>query len=366
MNVAATVLLLRGMRGHGGFGGGEGSDYTQAQERYKIPEAYNAAYRIDGTSILTAYLDGRCKMTAFGASNAHNIFNDTLTERNLREQIPAYREYAQSQVNMITPPSFMEKVMLLRRTLKEQRAGRILNVSTLGLTALGTGMISLAARAYGRAKGHVLEKALGREKRQGFSERLADLKSRQDFKRDLKKLDKLAAVRAQAVENSSYAAQTYYAEGTSRHRVFTTSELLNAYLFGRRDIDEKGVSNVASDVYVRETSVSLQEVDRTLAKTAERIDMIEPPSRAEKILMRAEKWLEERRQYHSVDSSLTAAASALIGKMTQKYICRKEAENPDFKGKLSMYSRFSDIRLRGQYEQDAVKLKALRNKMATR
>ncbi len=364
MNVAAMTLLLDNRRGGLGLSSGEGwSEPEGFPERYDIPEARGGC-RIDGTSVLTAYLDGRCRITAFGTSSARNLFGENL--KTSMAGIPAYKAYAEQKVNMVTPPSFMEKMMLLRRTLKDKKAARVLSRTTLGATTLAAGMISLAARSYGRAKGYMLEKLTDREAPQTFTERLTELKSRADFKSDLKKLDRLEKLTTSIGEDQKLQAKTFYADGMTRHRHQTTSRLLISYLYGEREIDEKGVSNVRSNAQLRETVVSLKEVEQTLDKTTAQINMAAPPTRTEAFLMQAGKWLENRHRNSSVDSTLTQAAAAVIAKVTERYIRENEKKNPEFKGRLSMFSRFSDIRLRGQYEQDAVRLQALQQKMSGR
>lgn len=364
MNVAAMTLLLNNRRGGFGVSLGDGwGEPEQAPERYDIPEARGGS-RIDGTSVLTAYLDGRCTITAFGTSSAQNLFGEKL--KTSMKSVPAYKAYAEQKINMVTPPSFMEKMMLLRRTLKDKKAARMLSRTTLGATSLAAGMISLAARSYGRARGFVLEKLLDREMPQTFTERLIDLKSRAEFKSDVKKLGRLEKLNATIDENRNLQSKTSYMDGMTRHRNQTTSRLLIAYLYGDRDIDEKGVSNVRSNAQLRETVVSLKEVEQTLDKTTAQINMVDPPTRTESFLMKAGKWLENRQRYSSVDSTLTQASSAVIAKVTERYIRNNEQKNPEFKGRLSMFSRFSDIRLRRQYEQDAARLQTLQRKMTGR
>lgn len=374
INVAAMTLLLNNRHGGLGLGSrrsGGGRDNEDIEDRYGELEAARDGMRIDGTSVLTAYLDGRCKLTAFGEStDAKNLFGEYAWVRDVQKAVSQYKAEAEKRLNMITPPSFMEKVMVLRRSIGYTKAGQALNTSTLGLTAVAAGMVSLAARSYGRAKGFVLEKLGGKEKSKlSFSERLTQLKRRVDLKDDLKKLNKFEKSSAAVMADDNLRCKAGYHRYISK-KTLTDSRLLDEYL---RKSDE--FIQLQADGCLKRSSwfggthyekVPMKDVEQAMQKTQAGIEMIEPASGMEKILKAADSWVNDRNINKPVNSSLTQVLSAVVGKAVDGYIAAREKKDPSFKGRLSLYSRFAEINKRNELKKDAVKLRALHHKMTGR
>lgn len=365
VNVAAMALLLNNSRGGLGFGGGRDEDI---EDRYSELNAAKGGFRIDGTSVMTAYLDGRCKLTAYGtATDASNLFGEPAQLRNVEGAVAEYKAEAEKRLNMITPPSFLEKVMVLRRSLGYTKGGKALSTSTLGLSSVAAGMISLAARSYGRAKDFVLDKFGEKDKnKQSFSERLSNLKKRVDLKDDLKKLNRLetAYPAARADDKLRYEAKYDRPKAT-----LASSKLLDQYLTNSRAIirvTKDGAMEKQSWFDTYQEKVPMKDVEETMQKTDAAIKMITPPSGIEKILKAADRLMERRNSEKPVTSSLTHALSAVINKAIDGYVAAKEKKDPAFKGRLSLYGRFAEIGQRRELKKDAVKLRALHQKMTGR
>lgn len=379
-NVAAMALFLSNNRngGGGGFGPIREERKQANPDRYKDLSAErnerNAsqiwdARQIGDNTVLSAYLIGECKITAWGTSNVENIFGTTPSSKNLNK-IPEYIDFAEKKIDMITPPSFLEKMMVLRHTLAEKKIAKAASIASLGMTTVAAGMISLAARSYGKAKEFVVDRFLpekGDVKQPTFSERLTELKMRNEFKSDIKKLDKLQKVRESVSEREGFAGKAWYKDNVTRQNKQTQNSLLSSYLFGSREIDENGKSKIrASNGFMRQDSVTLDEVKDATQKTQAQIDMFDPPTKMEDRLIKADLWLKKRYEDKPFDSRKTAIASFIIGKMADKYIKQQSEKDPNFKGKQDMFNRFSDIKLRRGYEADATKLHALQKKMTGR
>lgn len=367
VNVAAMTLLLNNSRGGFGFGGGGSSE--KINDRYADLKSAAGGFRIDGTSVITAYLDGRCKLTAYGtATDVQNMFGEHASVKRLDDSVAEYKAEAEKRLNMVTPPSFLEKIMVLRRSMGYTKAGKALSTSTLGMSSLAAGMISLAARSYGRAKGFVLDRFGEKDKnKQSFSQRLSDLKRREDLKDDLKKLNRLEKV-SKAVSADDYLRYQAKYDRPAHNYSTTRNKILEEYLGYNSNVwvTDDGALEKTSWFGTYKEGVPLKDVDEALKKTEERIGSVALPSGAEKILMKADRWLNRRNRNKPVTSSLTQAASAVIGRAVDNYVAAREKKDPSFKGKLSLYTRFAEIRSRREYEQDAVKLKALQKKITGR
>lgn len=362
------TLLLNNSRG--GFGLGGGRENEDIKDRYSELESARGGMRIDGTSVLTAYLDGRCKLTVYGEStDAKNMFGEYAKVENMPKAVSEYKAEAEKRLNMITPPSFMEKVMMLRRSMGYTKAGRALNTSTLGLTAVAAGMVSLAARSYGRAKDFVLENLGEKHKTKlSFSERLSQLKKRTDLKDDLKKLGRLEKLSAAVKADDALRYKASYTRYMPK-KTLAASQLLDQYLRGSDSIirvEKDGSLEKRSWIGTYHERVPMKDVEQTLQKTQAAVEMITPASGMEKFLKAADKWVETRNVNDSVNSSWTQVLSAVVGKAVDSYVAAREKKDPSFKGRLSLYSRFAEISKRRELEKDAVKLRALHQKMAGR
>lgn len=381
VNVGAIALFVSNNQG-GGFGGGSfnnSGDYDKdgkiINNRYAELDEEVKGKRVDGTSALTAYLDGRCTLDSWGTTDRSNFIGEhAKAEMN---RIEEYREFAEQKLSMITPPSFMEKLMTLRLKMKTDKTMRTINKSTLGIAGMAAGMISVTARSYGKAKHYVMTK-FGNEKKdpqkQTFKERLGDIQERVKYKRDIKKLDTLKEARDATQERGALARKTSFAEGMTRHHSPASySSLLGRYLHGAALIDESGKGTLNLEKYDRYSyqnkeiskmpATSVDEVNEVMAKAQQQIDMVPPSTKVEAYLMEQMKKLPSLEK-ESVESRKFRQMNKMINKAAKKYIAAKEKEDPNFKGKESMFQRLSDLRMRGEYEQDVVKLGALKQKMS--
>lgn len=348
-------------------------DKCEAEKEATKNRYYGSISTLQGTSILVGYLDGRCKMTAYGTADVENLWGDKGVARNLREA-PQYKEFAQKRLEMITPPTFMEKLMVLRHTMKNTEAGKVINTSTMGISAVAAGMVSLAARSYGKAKGYVVDKFLAADmnketdRKKSFTNRLTELKERNEFKADIKKLTKIEKVRG-ALDDREKMVENAERTLNNRHSFQSDNKLLGRYLRGDvhvEEISKEGGSESYHMGWRTHESTSLDEVKSALDKTKTQVDLVKPATAIENRLLDADRWLQKRYEEKSVDSSFTAAAAVIIGKVTQKYIEKQAQKDPNFNGKQSLHNRFEEISMRRKYEADASKLHALHKKMSGR
>ena len=100
-NVAALYLLNRNgaFKGLFSFDSSEGSVVR--------PDRYHKANIND--EVLESYLAGSCKIKVSGMSDISNVFGQVA--RTNFKKLPDYKQYAQKQLEMIEPPSFLEKMI---------------------------------------------------------------------------------------------------------------------------------------------------------------------------------------------------------------------------------------------------------------
>lgn len=150
-NVAAFYLLSR----NGAFkrlfsGEGNGGGELNYAERYdSMPNG--------GDKVLESYLSGDCKMSLSGFSNVSNIWGDTF-RANLDGNLPKYKQYAEKQLEMIEPPSFLEKMMVINKAAANTKLGKIAGKATLGAVPVALTITALSARAYGASRHFVMDK----------------------------------------------------------------------------------------------------------------------------------------------------------------------------------------------------------------
>lgn len=150
-NIAAFYLLSR----NGAFNGlfsGAGGDSVELNFADRYEDMRNGR-----SDVLESYLSGDCKMTIGGYSNVSNLWGDTF-RTNLDDNLPKYKEFASKQLEMIEPPSFLEKMMVINKAAAHSKLGKIAGKATLGAVPVAMAVVALSARAYGASRHFVMDK----------------------------------------------------------------------------------------------------------------------------------------------------------------------------------------------------------------
>lgn len=101
---------------------------------------------------------------------------------------------------MIEPPSFLEKMMVINKAAANTKLGKIAGKATLGAVPVALTITALSARAYGASRHFVMDKLNPHQSdKKSFSQRLTEIKNREGYKGDLKKIAKLETLREKAL-----------------------------------------------------------------------------------------------------------------------------------------------------------------------
>ncbi|MBR1777917.1 MAG: hypothetical protein IJ752_04955 [Alphaproteobacteria bacterium] len=334
------------------------------------------------------------------------------------QDVAQYKNFVEKRLEMIEPPSFLERVMIANKTLTESKAGRIASAASLGIVPAATAVAALSARAYGATRHFIMDKLHLHDEtkdknKKSFKERLVDINNRKGYKKDLAKLSYIEEVMLNAdnqkeTRRSLMAAEEEYkkldvlqpqlrggrqrsieaVEGkeaekqkfkelTSLNKDPLLANYLGAY-WGIRDdgtgytpyglkvayYTDKGerlrtsqddALKIAEDV--NKTPLDSKKVGEYIDKHTQALEMIEPPTKTELTLIRQLHQLNENgNRYFSARQPLIEA----VNKTVELYIAEKQKENKDF-SKADMMARLKDLDKRKMVENRLEKMTALQS-----
>ena len=306
-----------------------------------------------------------------------------------KEDAAQYRQFIEKKLEMIEPPSFLEKLMVLNKQLAESKAGRVASAATLGVLPAAVGVVALSARAYGATRGFIMEKlnlsGKNEEKdknKKTFKERLKDLKHRIEYKTDLERFSEVESVLQKADdlnrENEAYHAGKKEWKKTKTNnpdvktgvarskefndlikvsgnpelaayldgalRLFSGGRLIREYVYtsspdAKQDLDISGLDSPYSK------AATAQNIAPFIKNYSKALEMIEPPTKTELTLMK---------QIHQLTSSYYVKDCKkfleAVNNTAAMYISEKQKENKNF-GKESMFERLNDLRKRSIIEE---------------
>lgn len=377
-NIAAFYLLSRNGAFDGlfsGFGGG-GSELNFA-DRYK-------GMGNRRSDVLESYLSGDCKMTIGGYSNVSNLWGDTF-RTNLDEKLPKYKEFASKRLEMIEPPSFLEKMMVINKAAAHTKLGKIAGKATLGAVPVAMTVVALSARAYGASRHFVMDKLnLHQSDKKSFSERLAEIKNREGYKGDLKKIKKLetlrekSSVRARMLRPGSAPKNTTAAED----KPLSKNALLDAYMNLGWQISAQGtaegfVSQVRDEngtIYrsmstaeqtakkLNQNPLKSSDLKEDLAHLQKTVEMIDPLTKTELKLIRRMERLEKAENDKFIGSPLLKVIDKSVELSLALYSSRNK-EGKERKGAKGFMTRMIEVQKRNDAERRLNKMRSLEKKL---
>ncbi len=305
-----------------------------------------------------------------------------------KEDAAQYRQFIEKKLEMIEPPSFLEKLMVLNKQLAESKAGRVASAATLGVLPAAVGVVALSARAYGATRGFIMEKlnlsGKNEEKdknKKTFKERLKDLKHRIEYKTDLERFSEVESV-LQKADDLNRENEAYHAgkkewkktktnnpdvkTGVARSKEFnelikvsgntelagyldgalqlysggnlTRRYVYNNYPDAKEDLDISGLNSPYP-------SATAQSIVPFMQRYSKALEMIEPPTKTELMLVKQIHQLTSN--YNVKDGKKLLEA---VNNTAAMYISEKQKENKNF-GKESMFERLNDLRKRSIIEE---------------
>lgn len=317
-----------------------------------------------------------------------------------KEEVAQYRDFIENKLEMIEPPSFLEKLMIANKTLAASKSGKIAGAASLGVVPAAVGVVALSARAYGATRGFVMDKLNLKNKskdknKQSFSERLADIKHREEYKKDLKNLPYIEDV-VQKAENKKQEKKDFLNKEDALKSLLPDRDqvktgvaasqehqdlvkisghpVLADYLDGRLSLHfqkdntpdflynfvvydgnrDKDPQDLEKGKYTQEdqraiTSASLEPY---MARSTKALEMIEPPTKTELTLLK--QLYQLNRSGRDPVSSRQPLVEA-IGKTVDLYMTEKKKENKDF-GKANLMARLNDVRKRSVVDERLQKM----------
>ena len=376
INVAALYLLNKNGAFKSSFFVGHDSD-LDSSGIISHPKRYKDISNPD--DVLESYLGGTCKMTIFGSSNIRNILGTSFKARS--KNISAYKNYAQKQIEMIEPPSFLEKLMVINKKVAGTRSGKIAGKVSLGVVPAALTVVALSARAYGASRHFVMDKLnLNQVNKKSFKERLSEIKDRTAFTNDVKKLNRIENMANRSYEMDNLLQQGKNASFAKNKEILNLMEisssngLLKSYMQGLVLIgsDGKRVADPDRDHFrsILDASktdgfppLKSDDLKADITRHQKAVDMIDPPTKTELKLLKRIKRLKERQQDTSSESVMLSLLNRSVEKTMAKYIAQKEKQDKSFKGNASMFERLSDIEKRNQAQERLNKLNGLYKKL---
>ncbi len=318
-----------------------------------------------------------------------------------KEEAAQYRNFIENKLEMIEPPSFLEKLMVANKTLAASKSGKIAGAASLGVVPAAVGVVALSARAYGATRGFVMDKLNLKNKpkdknKQSFSERLADIKHREEYKKDLKNLPYIEDV-VRKVENKKQEKQDFLNKENvlksllrdrdqvkagvaaspehqdlvkiSGHPVLaeyldgdlTLSVSANKMLsFTRhyvvyqsvRDKDPQDLEKGKGSSWEAQSGATSAGIEPYMARYIKALEMIEPPTKTELTLLK---------QLYQLNNSGRDSLSSrqplveAVSKTVDLYMTEKKKENKDF-GKTNLMARLNDVRKRSIIDERLQKM----------
>lgn len=305
-----------------------------------------------------------------------------------KEEAAQYRNFIENKLEMIEPPSFLEKLMVANKTLAASKSGKIASAASLGVVPAAVGVVALSARAYGATRGFVMDKLNLKNKpkdknKQSFSERLADIKHREEYKKDLKNLPYIEDI-VRKVENKKQEKQDFLNKENALKSLLRDRDqvktgvavspehqdlvkisghpVLAEYLDGDLTLSFSGGKPSFTRHYVVYQSVRDKDpqdlekgssweaqsgatsagIEPYMARYTKALEMIEPPTKTELTLLK---------QLYQLNNSGRGSLSSrqplveAVSKTVDLYMTEKKKENKDF-GKTNLMARLNDVRKR--------------------
>ena len=310
------------------------------------------------------------------------------------DEASQYRDFAEKKLEMIEPPSFLEKLMIANKTLAASKSGKIASAASLGTVPAAVGLVAMSARAYGATRDFVMNKLNLKDNskdknKKSFKERLSDIKQRAEYKQDLKNLSGIENVlqnveakkqeKKEFLEKESQLKSLSPEQNNVKDGVATSQQYqklikisdhpnLAAYLEGALQIysDAK-----ASQQYVYQaTPDSKQDLNKTgfsvsgaekmtsssiephMARYSKALEMIEPPTKTELHLLKQLYQLNHSKQKNVSERQPLVEA---IAKTVDVYMTEKQKENKDF-NKTHLMARLNDVRKRSIIDERLQKM----------
>lgn len=173
------VFLL--MNSRGGLGGAGSLMSKPHEERWRSDDGYS-----NRKALLSAYLNGEVRIDSNGKESGSECFGALGGPGYVRmADVEERREKAVKKVNMVTPPTFLEKLATL-----PERTPLAVDVTTLGVSYMATSLIAAVAKA--RAARMERMKGLSRQDaREAVNKRMNEISEQRVFRKDIKKIDGL-------------------------------------------------------------------------------------------------------------------------------------------------------------------------------
>lgn len=307
----------------------------------------------------------------------------SFQSKNLKkEEAAQYREFIEKRLEMIEPPSFLEKLMVANKTLAESKAGKIAGVASLGVVPAAVGVVALSARAYGATRGFVMDKLNLQDKpknKQSFKERLANIKHREEYKKDLKTLPGIESAmqiveskkqEKQKILNTEKNLNSLLDRGQVKTGVAVSPEfqdlvkvsghpVLAEYLDGNlklcggktpsfyrqyvrydseRDPDPQDLDKNGG-TWEDQKNITSAGIEPYMKRCSKALEMIEPPTKTELTLLKQLYQLRHKEGPLSDRKPLVDAANQTL----DLYVTEKQKENKDFE-KTNLMARLNDVR----------------------
>lgn len=379
-NVAALYLLNRNgaFKGLFSFDSSEGSVVR--------PDRYHKANIND--EVLESYLAGSCKIKVSGMSDISNVFGQVA--RTNFKKLPDYKQYAQKQLEMIEPPSFLEKMMVINKSVAHTKLGKVAGKATLGAVPVAMTMVALSARAYGATRHFVMDKLnLHQTNQKSFSERLSEIKNRVGYKSDLKKIQNMENLQ----KTNSILYQKYWQAGTvadknkefsKLQKISSSNPLLENYMEGLALIDSNGKGKLLQSRYIstdqngnkttyrnwdaqrkvdQMPALQSKDLSNDIVRHMKAVEMIDPPTKTELKLIKNINRFEQLSERKSVDSPILAIIHKSLEKTMKHYIAEKEKQDPSFGAEKGLLGRLKDIQKRNDAQDRLNKLRTLEKKL---
>ncbi len=173
------IFLL--MNSRGGFGGGGSLISKPYEGRWTRDDGWS-----DRRALLSAYLNGEVRIDSNGRESGSERFGAWGGPGYVcRDDVEERREKAVKKVNMVTPPTFLEKLTIL-----PERTPLAVDLTTLGVSYIATSLIAEVAKA--RVIRMEREKGMSRkDAHEAVNNRVNEISRQRVFKKDVKKLDAL-------------------------------------------------------------------------------------------------------------------------------------------------------------------------------
>ena len=382
-------------------------EWEKVPDRFAALSSHNPVienYLKEGTKLVwNVDYDGKASVDAVSKRGKKETFKEDQLKK---EDVAEYRKFVEKQLEMIEPPSFVERVMFAHKKLAETKAGRIASAASLGLVPAAAATAALAARAYGATRHFVMEKLhLNDENnKKSFKERLADIRNLPKYRKDLEKLPYIEDIMQKTADQKSRrnkvaetSADFAGYDALSKHNRFNMEQpssskefeeltslqqdpLLANYLgagWGIRNdgtgytpggfrvayytndgkcvkTDQKDAGKVVEEV--NKKPLNSETLDKYIAKHAKALEMIEPATKTELLLIKQIHQMTEGSRYASFEKKAPVVES--VQETVKLYMAEKQKENKNY-SKEDLMARLKDLDKRSMVETRLEKMTTL-------